>query len=326
MGKFLSKRSAVHDASLLLIEVPDDIFYHLCDHYLAYEDLLRLAQCNRILNARVTNHLRFKMTNERLKEWELFKRKRKYNDSNLNVILSPTSFINRDRKQFCEIGLFSSTEILLQRIDPSRPSSALILENRKICLFLKVLYVIENCDIWRKSVVYGAVQAVAFSEWDQTLGREIVFVKNTKTLRLYCHLSLLLLSEKKEHQRYSASIYLKLDKHFNWPPDMTSRWSIIDVYDSTGYHPWKNSNNTVHAVEVDKNWWKKIYKGSEDFSLDNIRVVREHEGWVRVDLFHHNPIKIQNKDIILGFETGDLQSFYWKGGIKFDCWQINRHK
>lgn len=144
MGKFLSKRSAVHDASLLLIEVPDDIFYHLCDHYLAYEDLLRLAQCNRILNARVTNHLRFKMTNKRLKEWELFIRKRKYNDSNLNVILSPTSFINRDRKQFCEIGLFSSTEILIQRIDPSRPSSALNLENWTICLFLKVLSVIEN--------------------------------------------------------------------------------------------------------------------------------------------------------------------------------------
>ena len=151
-------------------------------------------------------------------------------------------------------------------------------------------------------------------------------MKNTRTLRLYCHLSLPLVGEIKERQLYSASIYLKLDEHFNWPLNVSARWSIIDVFDNTGHHPWKNCNNRVHVAEVDKNWWKKIHKGSEDFSMDNIRVVREYDGWVRVDLFHQNPIKIQNKEIILGFETGDHKSLYWKRGIRFDCWQINMHK
>ena len=323
MGKFLSKRS-VHGASLLLTEVPDDIFYHLFDHYLAYEDVLRLAQCNQSLNLRVTNYLRFKVTHERFEKWELFKKKRKYNDTKLDVIVSLTSYISRDQEQSCDTGLFSSTEILLQRIDPS----ALNLENKNICLLLKVLSVIENCDdIWRTPVVCGSVQAIGWDkEWDENLGREIVFVKNTRTLRLYCHLSLPLVGEIKERQLYSASIYLKLDEHFNWPLNVSARWSIIDVFDNTGHHPWKNCNNRVHVAEVDKNWWKKIHKGSEDFSMDNIRVVREYDGWVRVDLFHQNPIKIQNKEIILGFETGDHKSLYWKRGIRFDCWQINKHK
>lgn len=327
MGKVLSKNT-VKDAARLLVEVPDDIFYHLCDHYLAYRDILRLGQCSKTLNARVTKYLQFKVTNDRLEKWTLFQKKRKSNDANLNVILNPTlvptSYIIRELKQFSEDGIFSSTEILLQKTDPSNSKS---FENRSICILLQVLSVIERCDIWRKSVEYGSGQAVCLMEWDSTLGREIVVVKDTKILRLYCHISMLnIISEKKEQELYSASIYLKLDKHFNWPLNISSTWSVIDVLDNSGHHPWKNSYNTVHSVEVDQNWWKKIHRDSESFSSDNIRVVREHAGWVRVDLFYQNPIQILGDEIILRLETGDHQSLYWKSGIRFNFWQINRHK
>ena len=336
MGKVLSKKSG-KDAARLLVEVPDDIFYHLCDHYLAYRDILRLGQCSKTLNARVTKYLQFKVTNDRLEKWTLFQEKRKSNDANLNVILNPTSvstsYMMREQEkglsgvcfmeENCEAGLFSSTEILLQKIDPLSCKS---FENGCICLLLQVLSVIEKCDIWRKSVEYGSGQAVCQREWDSTLGRETVVVKDTKILRLYCHFSMLRVSEKKEQELYSASIYLKLDKHFNWPQNISSTWSVIDVLDNSGRHPWKNSSNTVHSVEVDQNWWKKIRRGHENFSLDNTRVVREFNGWVRVDLFYQNPIQILGNEIILHLETGDHQSLYWKSGIRFDFWQINKHK
>ena len=327
MGKVLSKKS-VKDAARLLVEVPDDIFYHLCDHYLAYKDILWLGQCSKTLNARVTKYFKFKVTNDRLEKWTLFQKKRKSNDANLNGILNPTSvptsFLIRERERlFCEDGIFSSTEILLQKIDPLSCKS---FDNRSICLLLQVLSVIEKCDIWRTSVEYGSDQAVCLVEWDSTIGREVVVVKDTKILRLYCHLSMLRISKNKEQELYSASIYLKLDKHFNWPLNISSTWSVIDVIDDSGHHPWKNSANTVHSVEVDQNWWKKIRRDRDNFSLDNIRVVREYAGWVRVDLFYQNPIKILGNEIVLRLETGDHQSLYWKSGIRFDFWQINKHK
>ena len=326
MGKVLSKRSSLD--TTLLTETPDDILFLLCDLYLTFKDVLILAQCNRKLNQRVSNYLRFKVTEEKLEKWVLFQEKIKTNDEHLNIIIYPLFSYTREENRE-EEGYFSPTEMLLQN---SGFGIGNALENKWICLFLKVLSLIENCDVWRASVSSGGVHATYLIEKDPTLDREIIVVENTKILRFFLYFILPIFSDVKNKelsQLYSASIFLKLDNNFNWPLEVKSKWSLIESFGKNISHsrPWKDPDNKFHSVEVDNKWWKQVLKGNQDFSLNNIRVVREVNGWVRVDLFYDNPIKFNTNKIILELEDWDGPSRQqFRRGIRFDCWQLNRHR
>ena len=179
---------------------------------------------------------------------------------------------------------------------------------------LRIIPVIRNVDIWRKSVSEGTIHANIVMKRNKALGRDIVYVERTKLLRFFCHFKLT--EWTLDDYFYSFSFYLKTDKNFDWPHsrDQLSRWAVVECV--------KIVPSRAHIIEVDRNWWRRIHKGTEDFSQKHIRVVREMCGWVRVDLFYDNPLLIQTSDVAIKFE--DKHSL-WKGGISLDFWQVIRH-
>ena len=84
------------------------------------------------------------------------------------------------------------------------------------------------------------------------------------------------------------------------------------------------TESNVHVIGVDRSWWRQIQRGTTDFEHNNIKVVREDGGWVRVILFYATPLLLNCSRVKVSLEDEDCS--LRKGGLKFDCWQLQKFR
>lgn len=143
--------------------------------------------------------------------------------------------------------------------------------------------------------------------WDEKLGRKVVKLDKVRWLQLAYTWP------RVEVGRYQVEVRMRLEKNFTWPhtKDQPTVWTVK----SQGEEGEENS-----VVEVDREWWKHIWKKRE-VPVGGLVVEKEAVyKWVRVVF----PLVEVVREGAVTVGVKDTKCTLWKGGLSFDFSELRR--
>lgn len=274
-----------HPEHLHLLDLPLDLQIIILD-FVPLQDLPQFSRSCTQVNQLVNTFLEHKVTVKMLTSWDSF------NTTNIGLLTEMEQLVAHIRKK----------EDIVTRVDLYR-----LVFVRPVRLGQAVR---AKCGEQRISGNYrmgwSHPDFVNFG-WDEKLGRKVVKLDKVRWLQLAFTWPMV------EVGRYKVEVRMRLEKNFTWPhtKDQPTVWTVK-------FPGEEGEENSV--MEVDREWWKQIWKKRE-VPVGGLVVEKEVlYKWVRV-LF---PLVEVGREGAVTVGVKDTKCTLWKGGLSFDFSELRR--
>jgi len=274
-----------HPVHLHLLDLPLDLQIIILD-FVPLQDLPQLSRSCSQVNQLVGTFLEHKVTVKMFTSWDTF------NTTNTGLLTEMEQLIAHMRKK----------EDMVTRLDMYR-----LVHVRPVRLGQAVRV---RCGEQRVTGNYrrgwSHPDFVNFG-LDEKLGRKVVKLDKVRWMQLAYTWPMV------EVGRYQVEVRMRLEKNFTWPhtKDQPTVWSVK--------YPGEEVEENL-VVEVDRDWWKQIWKKREVLSGGLVVEKEVLYKWVRVVF----PLVEVGKEGSVAVCVKDTKCTLWKGGLSFDFSELRR--